>query len=161
MLATDVLIAHHDVLRALLREVAQTSGHPAAERRRVLRRLTAELSMHEQIEDEIFYPAVADLSALVAPAHAEHRQLEDQLAVVLRIGPAAERFDEEFAVLAAALEHHAGKEEATMFTEVAAKMDDAALEQIGARLTARLHHLQASRLTQVRLRLKYQVSSQL
>ena len=60
------------------------------DRRPLLNTLSAELQIHEQIEDELYYPAVRDLTPLVWLAHAEHRQLEDQLAVVLRT-PAGQR----------------------------------------------------------------------
>ena len=41
-----------------------------------------ELDIHMRIEDDLFYPAVSEASSLVAIAHAEHRQVWDQLAVV-------------------------------------------------------------------------------
>ena len=44
-----------------------------------------------RIEDELFYPAVQAASKLVAIAHAEHRQVFDQLAVVLRTPPEERR----------------------------------------------------------------------
>lgn len=154
MRATEFLTAHHDELRALMRELAQTPASSTDERRRLVNRLMAELSMHEQIEDEIFYPASTVLSALVPIAHAEHRQLEAQLAVVLRTGPSDPRFDEELAALIAAVEHHAGKEESAMFPEVVAKLDDTALGRLGEQLAARLQQLRSSALTQLRLRIK-------
>jgi len=154
MRATEVLTAHHDELRSLMRELAQTPAGSTDGRRRLVNRLMAELSMHEQIEDEIFYPATTVLSALIPIAHAEHRQLEDQLAVVLRTGPRGDRFDEELAALIAAVEHHAGKEESEMFPEVVAKLGETELGELGEQLAARLQQLRGSRLTQLRLRAK-------
>lgn len=152
MLAAEVLVAHHDDLRALLRRL----GRPAAgeERRGLLTELVAELSMHEQLEDEIYYPAVAHLCALVPIAHAEHRQMNDQLAALLRVDPAGPRFGPELAALTAAIEHHAGKEEREMFPEAAAKLDEGAQHELGGRLAARLDQLRASRLTRLRLQAK-------
>ena len=120
----------------------------------MLDRLVDELSLHEQVEDEIFYPSVTAASPLVAVAHAEHRYLEDQVAVVLRTGPAGAGFDDEVRVLHEAVEHHAGHEESEMFTEVDAKLDGDELERMGARIVERLERLRASRSTRVRLRLK-------
>lgn len=155
MRATDVLVAHHDELRALLRQLADVPPESRQERRRVLDVVMSELSMHEQIEDDIFYPAMREISALVSIAHAEHRQLSDQLAVVLRRdGGGGEHFAEELRSLAAAVEHHAGKEESDMFPEVVRKVPADELEAIGDRLTARLETLRGSTLTQLRLRLK-------
>lgn len=154
MQATEVLVAHHDELRVLLRELGELPRDSPERRRQVLDVVMAELSLHEQIEDEIFYPAMRDVSALVGIAHAEHRQLSDQLAVVLRMDVRGPRFAEELRVLTTAVEHHAGKEESEMFPEVTRKVPAAELEEIGTRLAARLRHLRRSRLTQLRLRLK-------
>jgi hypothetical protein len=157
MLATEVLVAHHNELRALMARLAALlteAPDRLGERRSLVDVLMAELSMHEMIEDSIFYPAMSDVSALVPLAHAEHRQLSDQLATVLRTPPGSERFAEEFMALRTAVEHHAGEEEHEMFPEVERKVSPADLEQIGAALAARLKGLRASRLTQLRLRLK-------
>lgn len=154
MRATEVLAAHHDELRSLLARLADLPAARVGERRRVLDELVDELSLHEQLEDEIFYPSVTAASPMVAVAHAEHRYLEDQVAVVLRTGPSRAGFDEEVRVLREAVEHHAGHEESEMFTEVDAKLDAGVLEEMGARLTARLVQLRASRRTRLRLRVK-------
>lgn len=52
---------------------------------------------------------------------------------------------------------HAGEEEREMFPEVRGHSADADLERIDALLSARLARLRASRLTQLRLRLKREV----
>lgn len=157
MLATEVLVAHHDELRALMAQVAATTASDLAERRRLVDALMVELSMHEMIEDAIFYPAMIAVSAFVPIAYAEHRQLSDQLATVLRTPAASDRFVVEFRALRAAVEHHADEEEREMFPEVQAKVSEADLQRIGASLASRLQHLRGSRLIQLRLRLKREV----
>lgn len=160
MLATEVLTAHHDELRALLADVgarleqspAQSTSQRALAHR--MDELADELAMHEMIEDAIFYPAMADTSTLVAVAHPEHRQISDQLATVLRTPVGPGRFADEFAALRTALEQHMELEEERMFREVERKVDRAGLEEIGDRLTSKLQRLRASRLTRLRLRLK-------
>ncbi|MEJ5947001.1 hemerythrin domain-containing protein [Pseudokineococcus basanitobsidens] len=154
MRATEVLSAHHDELRALLTRLGGLPADRVDERRQVLDHLVDELSMHEQLEDEIFYPSVTAASPRVAVAHAEHRYLEDQVAVVLRTGPRRAGFDAEVRVLHQAVEHHAGQEEREMFAEVDAKLDHDVLEQMGARISSRLEELRASRTTKLRLRVK-------
>lgn len=154
MRATEVLSAHHEELRTLLARLAGLSADRVDERRQVLDHLVDELSLHEQLEDEIFYPAVSAASPMVAVAHAEHRYLEDQVAVVVRTGPRGAGFDEEVRVLREAVEHHAGHEETEMFAEVDAKLDPDVLERMGARISDRLQELRASRSTRLRLRVK-------
>lgn len=119
MRATEVLTAHHNVLRELISRLEATEPGTPVPRRRLVYRLMAELEIHEQIEDEIFYPAMRGVSTLVPIGHAEHRQLGDQLAVLLRTDPGGEQFGEELRILAAHIEHHGGlAEETRMFPEV-------------------------------------------
>lgn len=158
MIATDVLIAHHDELRALMESLKDAE---ASNRGKLLTKLMTELSLHEQIEDEIFYPAMRDISTLVGVSHAEHRQLSDQLSLLLRIGPESNRFPEEFLVLKDAVEHHAGKEERDMFPEVLRKVSEPELEAIGSRLRDRLSKLRGSPLVRARLGLKRTVLKRL
>ena len=42
--------------------------------------MLVELDIHFRIEDDLYYPALAAASTLIAVAHAEHRQVTDQLA---------------------------------------------------------------------------------
>jgi hemerythrin-like domain-containing protein len=152
MRATEVLLGHHELIRSLLEEVTDPDGEVGDE---LVGRLMVELTLHETIEDEIFYPAMAQqVSGLVPTAHAEHRQLADQLAVVLRTPTDSERFAVEAAALRQAVEAHAGKEEREMFPDVESKVDSARLDEIGGALAARLDQLRRSKLTAWRLRLK-------
>lgn len=164
MLATQVLTSHHDELRALMADVAGLldDGVTSDARRdrvtELLNELTDELTMHEMIEDAIFYPAMSDTSTLVSIAHPEHRQISDQLATVLRVRhPASTRLAEEFAALRTAVEQHARMEEQQMFREVDQKVDAGQLERMGDQLAEELHRLRTSRLTRFRLRLKRRV----
>jgi hypothetical protein len=118
-----------------------------------MRLLAHELEIHEQIEDEIFYPAVRPVTEEVPVAHAEHQLLADLLAVTLRLDPAGPRFEEHLAALRAAVEHHAGAEERTMFPE-ARRLGDPRLRQLGRELAARLAELRESRLARARREVK-------
>ncbi|BCO59130.1 hypothetical protein MINTM005_43740 [Mycobacterium intracellulare] len=95
MNAYDVLFEHHRVLRGLCERI--TAIPPEADERQVaLDELLIELDVHMRIEDDLFYPAVSAASTLVAIAHAEHRQVWDQLAVLLRTSPTAPDYEDEW-----------------------------------------------------------------
>jgi hypothetical protein len=75
-----VLKDHHNVLKGLIRKVSSTP--PAApERQQYLDDLLVELDIHFRIEDDLYYPALSAAGSLIAVAHAEHRQVSDQLSV--------------------------------------------------------------------------------
>jgi hypothetical protein len=106
-----------------------------------------------QIEDELFYPAIAEVSTLLGQSHAQHRQIDDQLAVVLRTDPASEDFAVELDMLASTLDHHAGEEEDLMFFQAQA-LGSARLAALGDRMVHRRQKLRDSRLNAIRIRLK-------
>lgn len=161
MPATEVLIGHHDQLRGLLDTLSGVPASAPRRRRDVLAGLAAELGMHEQLEDELFYPAARHRSSLVGIAHAEHRVLDDQLATLIRVDPSDGRFAVELAAFAAALTHHAGAEESAMFPEVAAKLTSSEDRELAERLQGRLDQLRASPVTRVRLQAKFALLSRL
>jgi hypothetical protein len=152
--AHEVLIDHHRALRTMMRRFDELLSAPVQDRRQLLNTLSAEMQIHEQIEDELYYPAVRDLTPLVWLAHAEHRQLEDQLAVVLRTPLDGEPFPDEWRILVRTLEGHATEEETDMFPEAGAYLDAGQLHALGHALQTRQAQLRRSRLVQARHWLK-------
>ncbi len=153
MRADDVLVDHHQVLRGLLRDLLATTDAQLDERRRLRDRFLFELEVHAQIEDEIFYPAVADVSPQLSIAHAEHRQINDQLATVMRTSPRDPEFLTEVRMLAHTLEHHASEEELRMFPQSHA-LGGEHLEELGRRLAERRRELSGSARMRWMVRLK-------
>jgi Hemerythrin HHE cation binding domain len=151
MKADEVLIAHHDVLRGLLRTLAEATDAPS--RRRLREEFLAELEIHAQIEDELFYPAVRDVSPLLSIAHAEHRQIDDQLATVMRTPPDAPGFVTEVRMLESTLHHHTFEEEQRMFPQSHA-LGEERLEELGRRLQERQRELTRSGGMRLIVRLK-------
>lgn len=81
------------------------------ERQETLDKLLREFTIHMKIEDDIYYPALAAASRLIAIAHAEHRQIYDQLAVALRTPTSSPRYVDEWNSFLTVLEAHADEEE--------------------------------------------------
>ena len=150
MNAYDVLFEHHKVLRGLCAGI--TAIPPETdERQDALDELLIELDIHMRIEDDLFYPAVAEASTLVAIAHAEHRQVWDQLAVLLRTPPAAAEYEEEWHSFVTVLDAHASEEERDLCP---APMDLSAemLDALGTLMVERMARLRRSTLNRLRVR---------
>ncbi|MBA3618082.1 MAG: hemerythrin domain-containing protein [Acidothermales bacterium] len=143
-----MLIEHHDVLRGLLKQLEATTDDQGKKRQKLLDSLVSELGVHVRIEDELFYPAVEKVTPLLAISQAEHRAIDDQLAVVLRTDTGGPDFATEVKMLAATLDHHAGEEERVMFPQSHA-LGEAALESLGTQMEARKKQLERSRFTQL------------
>ncbi len=152
MKADELLIEHHNLLRSMFKRIESTP-RAAPERRRLTDELITEFEMHSKIEEDIFYPAVRAVSPLVDIALAEHRQLADQIAVVLRTRADSDRFDEEFRALKLSVDEHAGEEERDMFPQCHA-LGDVRLEELGTQMGALLEALRQSPTAQKRMKTK-------
>jgi hemerythrin superfamily protein len=144
--AQEVLTEHHELIRRLFRRIEAT---PAADpqRRDLMRTLASELEIHEHVEDKLFYPAVRGVTEDVAVAHAEHRQLADLLAMTVKLDTAGAEFDAHLRALHAAVEHHAGSEERSMFPQVE-RLGATRLRALGQALEAMLEEERTSRFRQ-------------
>ena len=80
----------------------------------------------------------------VAVAHAEHRQLADLLAMTLKFSTTSPAFEEHLRALRAAVEHHAGSEERSMFVE-AQRLGEPRLRELGQGLETMLEEQRTSR----------------
>ncbi|MCI0754656.1 DUF2231 domain-containing protein [Teichococcus vastitatis] len=141
--ADEVLFEHHQLIRRLFETILATPGEDP-QRRDLLRTLASELEIHEHVEDHIFYPAVHPVSEDVPIAHSEHRQLSDLLAETLKLNTASPEFEEHLRALYAAMDHHAGSEERSMFRE-AQRLGDARLRELGQALEEMLEDQRTSR----------------
>lgn len=152
MNAYTVLQDHHKTLKGLVKKIYSTPA-TAPERQDYLDDLLVELDIHFRIEDDLYYPALAAASSLIAIAHAEHRQVMDQLSVLLRTPADAPTYDDEWHSFATVLEAHADEEERDMIpVPPSVKISDAELIELGNQMAARIEELRES--TSHRLRVK-------
>ncbi|OBF61483.1 hypothetical protein A5756_02030 [Mycobacterium sp. 852002-53434_SCH5985345] len=150
MNAYDVLFEHHRVLRRLCEKITALPAD-TGERQDALDELLIELDIHMRIEDDLFYPAVSEASTLVAIAHAEHRQVWDQLAVLLRTSPTAPQYEGEWRSFVTVLDAHASEEERDLCPapiDLSAEMLDA----LGDRMLVRITRLRRSTINRLRVR---------
>lgn len=144
MNAYTVLEDHHKVIKGLVKKISSTPA-VAPERQEYLDDLLVELDIHFRIEDDLYYPALAAASDLVAVAHAEHRQVIDQLSVLLRTPSAAPTYDDEWHSFATVLEAHADEEERDMIpVPPSVKITDAELVELGDKMASRIEQLRES-----------------
>jgi hemerythrin superfamily protein len=100
-----------------------------------------QLSVHAQIEEEIFYPAArAALKSedLVDEAEVEHRTAKDLIALI-QGGAENELFEARVQVLGEYVKHHVREEEKEMFAQLQPRKID--LEELGRRMMQRKQEL--------------------
>lgn len=143
--ACDLLDADHIAVKHLFVEHARLAmAAPAdsvAERQALAAKICSELTVHAQIEEEIFYPAlreVVDEPELLDEAEAEHQEAKELIAQVEAAqGPEQ---DELVTQLARAIEHHVKEERDHLFPK-ARSAEGLDLDELGARLKERQQEL--------------------
>ena len=126
---------HEKVLEMFARyEGLRTDG----QKEKLAREICKEVSVHAQLEEEVFYPAVRaaiEDDALMDEADVEHRSAEDLCAQLQESSAGDELFDARIKVLGEYIKHHIKEEQNEMFVQVRkSELDLKALaEQMRAR----------------------------
>jgi hemerythrin superfamily protein len=142
--ATALLRADHKQVSALFAEYEATQS--PAKKKRIVAAICTELTVHAQVEEEIFYPAFKQAlgdKQLVPEATVEHASLKALIAQVEGIEPDGEMFDAKIKVLSEFVKHHVKEEQNEMFPM--AKDSALDLDALGAQIATRKAELIAAR----------------
>lgn len=142
--ATALLRADHKRVSALFAEYEKAQSNAA--KKELVAQICTELSVHAQVEEEIFYPAVKQAlgdKELVPEARVEHASLKALVAEVEGMEPDGEMFDAKIKVLSEYVKHHVKEEQNEMFPR--AKSAHLDMAELGARLSERKAELLAQR----------------
>lgn len=139
--AVALLRADHKRVSALFAEYEGTRS--AVKKKNIVSQLCTELTVHAQVEEEIFYPAFKQAlkdKLLVPEATVEHATLKALIAQVEGQTPDGEMFDAKIKVLSEYVKHHVKEEQGAMFPKAkTSRLDLAALgQQIAERKAALL-----------------------
>ena len=141
--ATALLRADHKRVSALFEQYEGTRS--AAKKKTLVSTICLELSVHAQVEEEIFYPAVKAAlkdKEMVPEATVEHATLKELIAQVKDKEPDGEMFDAKIKVMSEYVKHHVKEEQNEMFPK--AKKTRLDMNALGARMAARKEELLAS-----------------
>jgi len=109
----------------------------------VAKQICLALTVHAQIEEEIFYPAAReatrDREDLLDEAEVEHGSIKELVAAIENGSLDDELFDARVKVLGEYVKHHVKEEENELFPKV--RKSDMDLAEIGAQLAARKEEL--------------------
>lgn len=142
--ATALLRADHKRVSELF--ASYEKSRSVATKKQLVAQICTELSVHAQVEEEIFYPAVKKAlkdKVMVPEATVEHASLKALIAQVEGIEPDGEMFDAKMKVLSEFVKHHVKEEQGEMFPK--AKSTDLDMDELGAQLAARKTELLAQR----------------
>jgi hemerythrin-like domain-containing protein len=140
--ALTLLKKDHDAAKKLMEELAETTERAMKTRERVWTKLLKDLTIHENIEEEIFYPAlkakdVKELNAIVLEALEEHHLVDDIVEQLEDTPFDDEHWTAKFKVTKENVEHHIEEEEGEMFRLVRQTFSRDELEELGDRMLQR------------------------
>ena len=140
--AIALLKADHEEVDQLFKEFETT--RTLARKKALVSEICTALSVHAQIEEEIFYPAVKAAlkdKLLVPEATVEHAGIKDLIGQLEGVEPDGEMYDAKVKVLSEYVKHHVKEEQTEMFPK--AKSTSLDLAELGAQLSARKDELMA------------------
>ena len=145
--ACDLLDADHKAVKKMFMEYEELTegGGNTKEKKRVLaEKICNELTVHAQIEEEIFYPAIRKAikdELLMNEAEVEHSSAKDLIAQIQDMNPGDPMFDAKVTVLGEYIDHHVKEERTEMFPKArATKVDLVGMRDV---LQARKEELMA------------------
>ena len=142
--ATALLRADHKHVAELFAEYGKTRS--TSNKKSIVAQICTELSVHAQVEEEVFYPevqlALKD-HMLVPQAIVEQAALKALIAQLEGVEPNGEMFDAKVNVLAEYVKHHVKQEQEEMFPKARTSALD--MNALGERIAARKAQLLAAR----------------
>jgi hemerythrin superfamily protein len=138
--ALNLLKADHDKVKKLLTELESTTERGVKTRQELFATIKGELTIHEVIEEEIFYPELKShprAKDIVLEAYEEHNVVDTLMGELEQLPVDDETWGAKAKVMKENIEHHIEEEEGEMFQKARQVFDAAELEDLGTRMEQR------------------------
>ena len=138
--AIALLKADHDKVKKLLTELESTTERGVKTRSELFATIKGELTVHEIIEEEIFYPelkAHPKAKDIVLEGYEEHHVVDLLMGELESLDVTDEAWGPKALVMKENIEHHIEEEEGEMFTTARRVFDAEELDDLGERMAAR------------------------
>ena len=148
--ACDLLDADHKAVKKMFtefEELTEAKGNTREKKRALAEKICNELTVHAQIEEEIFYPAIRKPvkdEMMMNEAEVEHAGAKDLIAQIQGMNAGDPMFDAKVKVLGEYIDHHVKEERNEIFPKArgARKLDLVSMrDQLEARKEELLGHV--------------------
>jgi hemerythrin superfamily protein len=144
-LAIELLMADHRKVEDLFEQFEQEKESDEGTRREIAQQICTELTIHAQVEEELFYPWLRenlddDDMEMVEEAQVEHNTAKDLIAQLEGATDIDEQYNAKVKVLGEYIKHHVQEEENEIFAEVRDEQEE--LDELGQEMAARKGELQ-------------------
>jgi predicted DNA-binding protein len=138
--AIALLEKDHVKVKKLLSELETTTERGVKTRSELFATIKGELTLHEIVEEEIFYPelkAHPKAEDIVLEGYEEHHVVDVLMGELEALDVSDERWGAKALVMKENIEHHIEEEEGDMFVKARQVFDAAELDDLGERMAAR------------------------
>ena len=138
--AIALLEADHQKVKQLLTELESTTERGVKRRAELFATIKGELTLHEIVEEEIFYPelkAHPKAEDIVLEGYEEHHVVDVLMGELEALDVSDETWGAKAVVMKENIEHHIEEEEGEMFSKARQVFDDSELKDLGQRMEAR------------------------
>jgi hemerythrin-like domain-containing protein len=138
--AIALLKADHDKVKRLLNELESTTERGVKTRAELFATIKGELTLHEIVEEEIFYPelkAHPKAQDVVLEGYEEHHVVDLLMGELEGLDVSDETWGAKASVMKENIEHHIEEEEGEMFRQARQVFEAAELDGLGQRMEAR------------------------
>ncbi len=140
----ELLEADHRKVEKLFKDFEKKKEKDREAAIEVVGQILLELTVHAQIEEEIFYPTMREsggekMTDLLDEAEVEHASAKDLIAQISSMSPDEELYDAKVTVLGEYVKHHVKEEEDEIFPK--AKKAGVDMEELGNLLAERKQEL--------------------
>ena len=135
--ALTLLKKDHDEVKKMLKDLDATSDRAIKTRQDLFARLKFSLTVHEQMEEAVLYPALkehAETKEIVLEAYEEHDVVDTILGELERTPVDDETWHAKLTVMRENLLHHIEEEEGEMFGQIRGLFDKERLESLGEQM---------------------------
>jgi hemerythrin superfamily protein len=137
MNAFQLLKEDHQKVSGLFQQLEPTTERAEKTRTELFTKLNEELSIHAQIEETIFYPAIkqaAETREIVLEGFEEHHVVKMLLKELEAMPVDTEEWAAKLKVLQENVEHHVEEEEGEMFPKSREVLSEDEINQLGTRM---------------------------
>ena len=137
MNAFELLKADHEKVAGIMEKIDGTTERGVKTREELFTQLKAELDLHAQIEEQIFYPALEDADEtreITLEAYEEHNLVKQLLSELESEPKDDEQWTAKFTVLKENVEHHVEEEEGELFKKARKVLSQDEATELGNRL---------------------------
>jgi hemerythrin-like domain-containing protein len=135
--ALTLLKKDHDEVKKMLKDLDDTTDRAVTTRQDLFERLKFSLTVHEQMEEAVLYPALkehAETKEIVLEAYEEHDVVDTILGELEQTPVDDETWHAKLTVMRENLLHHIEEEEGEMFGQIRGVFDKETLESLGEQM---------------------------